>query len=116
MYQKIDVRLYNGEYSAYEEGEELEEGAVIIHDILEPCSFNLIADDFVDGEFDLDKWTERTGITSVKIALLKEKLQKYKEDVEQVDLFNMIRDDYQEKKRECAKIIIELRKLEGKVN
>lgn len=39
-------------------------------------------------------------------------LEKYKEDVEQVELFGMERADYEEKKRLCAEIIIELRELE----
>ena len=47
-----------------------------------------------------------------EIFILKEELGKYKEDVEQVELFGMERADYQEKKTRCAEIIIELRKLE----
>lgn len=39
-------------------------------------------------------------------------LEKYKEDVEQVELFGMERADYEEKKKLCADIIIELRQLE----
>lgn len=39
-------------------------------------------------------------------------LEKYKEDVEQVDLFGMERSDYAEKRKICANIIIELRELE----
>lgn len=113
MINKVDVKLYNGEYSIYE-GEELEEGAVIIHDILEPCAFNLNANDFQGGVFSLDKWTERTGATGVKIYLLKEQIKKFKEDVEQVELFGMERDDYAEKKQLCKDIILELRQLEGK--
>lgn len=42
-------------------------------------------------------------------------LEKYKEDVEQVELFGMERADYQEKKRLCAELIIELRTLEREV-
>lgn len=113
MIKKVDVKLYNGIYSIYD-GEELEEGAIIIHDILEPCAFRLDASDFTDGEFDLDKWTERTGANGVKIYLLKEQLKKFKEDVEQVELFGMERSDYQEKKTICANIILELRELERK--
>jgi len=39
-------------------------------------------------------------------------LEKYKEDVEQVELFGMERADYEEKKKTCANLIIELRELE----
>lgn len=46
---------------------------------------------------------------------LKEKLTKYKEDVEQVELFGMERADYSKKKEECAKIIKRLRELEAEV-
>lgn len=39
-------------------------------------------------------------------------LKKYKYDVEQVDLFGMQRDDYEEKKALCAQLVRELRELE----
>lgn len=39
-------------------------------------------------------------------------LNKYREDVEQVDLFGMVRDDYEEKKELCKQLIYELRELE----
>ena len=39
-------------------------------------------------------------------------LNKYKEDIEQVDLFGMVRDDYAEKKELCAQLVYELRELE----
>lgn len=47
-----------------------------------------------------------------RIEELKQKLTKYKEDVEQVKLFGMGRSDYEEKKKLCADIILELRELE----
>ena len=47
-----------------------------------------------------------------RIFELKQLLQKYKEDVEQVELFGMERADYEEKKKLCADIILELRTLE----
>lgn len=47
-----------------------------------------------------------------EIAELKSKLEKYKEDVEQVELFSMERTDYEQKKSECAEIILKLRELE----
>ena len=43
---------------------------------------------------------------------LKTLLNKYKEDVEQVELFGMERADYEEKKILCANMILELRQLE----
>lgn len=52
---------------------------------------------------------------SNRIAELKTLLQKYKEDVEQVELFGMERSDYEEKKKLCADFIIELRNLEKNV-
>lgn len=47
-----------------------------------------------------------------QINELKALLSKYKEDVEQVELFGMERDDYETKKRECASIVLQLRNLE----
>ena len=39
-------------------------------------------------------------------------LNKYREDVEQVDLFGMEREDYEEKKILCKQLVYELRELE----
>ena len=39
-------------------------------------------------------------------------LNKYREDVEQVDLFGMVRNDYSEKKELCKQLVYELRELE----
>ena len=50
-----------------------------------------------------------------KIICLKQQLQKYKEDVEQVELFEMERADYEEKKQACVDIIEELRELEAQL-
>lgn len=52
---------------------------------------------------------------SWNISQLKNKLQKFKEDVEQVELFGMERADYQEKKAQCVQIIEELRALENQL-
>lgn len=49
------------------------------------------------------------------IFMLKQELEKYKEDVEQVELFGMERADYEQKKKRCAEIIIELRTLENEM-
>ena len=40
-------------------------------------------------------------------------LNKYREDVEQVDLFGMEREDYEEKKELCKQLVYELRELEA---
>lgn len=56
-------------------------------------------------------YTEKE-LKQFQIAEIKQRLQKYKEDVEQVELFGMERSDYEEKKRLCADMIIELRSLE----
>lgn len=61
---------------------------------------------------------EPTAEQKAKIELAKtirEKkalLNKYREDVEQVDLFGMVRDDYSEKKELCKQLVYELRELE----
>jgi len=49
-----------------------------------------------------------------KIIELRHLLDKYKEDVEQVLLFGMERNDFEEKKQKCRDIVLELRKLEEK--
>lgn len=51
----------------------------------------------------------------LQIAELKSQLIKYKEDVEQVDLFGMQRADYEEKKQLCANLVLQLRDLEREV-
>ena len=53
--------------------------------------------------------------TQSQIQLNKYKLNKYKEDVEQVELFGMQRADYEEKKALCVQIIQELRTLENQL-
>lgn len=50
------------------------------------------------------------------IAEKKKLLTKYREDVEQVDLFGMQRDDYEEKKLACKNLVLELRELEAQLN
>lgn len=51
-------------------------------------------------------------IIGCQISDLKSKLTKFKEDVEQVELFGMERADYEQKKAQCVAIIEELRELE----
>ena len=47
-----------------------------------------------------------------RIKELKQQIAKFKEDIEQVELFGMERADYEEKKQLCKNIILELRELE----
>ena len=66
-----------------------------------------------------NKRYELTAEQKAKIELAKtirEKkalLNKYREDVEQVDLFGMERADYAEKKELCKQLVYELRELEA---
>ena len=46
------------------------------------------------------------------ISEKKKLLNKYREDVEQVDLFGLERVDYEEKKSLCRQLVLELRTLE----
>ena len=68
---------------------------------------------------ELTKPKEPTAEEKAKIELAKtirEKkalLNKYREDVEQVDLFGMERADYAEKKELCKQLVYELRELEA---
>ena len=74
--------------------------------------------DFTDDTFvfNLAKYNARkTNAENLKkIAELKLELAPIKEDVEQVELFGMVRDDYEEKKQRCAEIVNEIRTLMGK--
>lgn len=54
-------------------------------------------------------------LARIEIGKLKQELEKWKEDVEQVELFGMERVDYEQKKTRCAEIIIQLRELEKMV-
>lgn len=47
-----------------------------------------------------------------QINAKKKLLNKYREDVEQVDLFGMSREDYESKKVLCIQLVTELRVLE----
>ena len=68
---------------------------------------------------ELTKPKEPTAEQKAKMELTKtirEKkalLNKYREDVEQVDLFGMERADYAEKKELCKQLVYELRELEA---
>ena len=68
---------------------------------------------------ELSKPPELTEEQKAKIELAKtirEKkalLNKYREDVEQVDLFGMERADYEEKKALCKQLVFELREMEA---
>lgn len=72
---------------------------------------------YIDGEVIAQKDSEKVqAITLARIqAQIAEKkalLLKYREDVEQVDLFGMEREDYEEKKAACRTLVEELRALE----
>ena len=72
---------------------------------------------YIDGEVTAQKDSEKVqAITLARIqAQIAEKkalLLKYREDVEQVDLFGMEREDYEEKKTACRTLVEELRALE----
>lgn len=53
--------------------------------------------------------------TVAQIAAIKATLEKYKEDVEQVELFGMNRTDYAEKKELCKNMVLQLRELEAQI-
>ena len=57
----------------------------------------------------------KTKTIQPKIKTLKEQLAKCKEDVEQVELFGMQRDDYEQKKEMCKNIVLQLRELESQL-
>lgn len=61
-----------------------------------------------------DKKAYQIGQINDEICELKQEIIKIKEDVEQVELFGMDRDDYQDKKERCVEIIQRLRLLENK--
>lgn len=72
---------------------------------------------YIDGKVTAQKDSEKVqAITLARIqAQIAEKkalLLKYREDVEQVDLFGMERADYEEKKAACRTLVEELRVLE----
>ena len=56
-----------------------------------------------------------SNYVKMSTADLKQELEKWKEDVEQVELFGMERTDYEEKKQQCANMIGRLRELEKKI-
>lgn len=69
----------------------------------------------IDGKIEaIDYVKPQEVINQERIIELKEQIAKYKEDVEQVELFGMERSDYEEKKQLCKDIILELRELESK--
>ena len=71
------------------------------------------------NELTKPKVYEPTAEQKAKVELsktIREKkalLNKYREDVEQVDLFGMERADYAEKKELCKQLVYELRELEA---
>ena len=75
---------------------------------------NEIESDEKGRRFQIQEPQEPSGKVAIlfEIAEKKQILEKYKEDVEQVELFGMKRDDYEEKKKACVELILELRELE----
>lgn len=63
----------------------------------------------------VDEPTEEDKIL-LQILELKKILSKNKEDVEQVSLFGIEREDFNDKKEECKQIILKLKELEEKLN
>lgn len=88
-----------------------------IHDGLEEGYTQITEEEF--NELTKPKIPELTAEQKAKIELektIREKkalLNKYREDVEQVDLFGMERADYAEKKELCKQLVYELRELEA---
>ena len=70
------------------------------------------ADEIANIKARQEKFEEKQKMRRV-ITDLKKTLEKYKEDVEQVELFGMERTDYAEKKELCKNMILELRELES---
>ena len=69
----------------------------------------------VDGKLSMEVYDQKSVDEMnalLEIMQLKEEIIKVKEDVEQVELFGMSRDDYQAKRARCVEIILRLRELE----
>lgn len=62
-----------------------------------------------------DKQDFQINETEVERAALKQELIKIKEDVEQVELFDIERQDYKQKKARCQEIIARLHELEDRL-
>lgn len=109
---KIKVGRFQGvdEQGHYEDITDEETGEVenlYVIDIPMQSPYDIYEDIQVFVPYSTEQVTKNT------IIELKELLQKYKEDVEQVELFGMERSDYAEKKQSCADIILQLRQLEA---
>lgn len=81
------------------------------------CIKEIEADENGERRFQICEIPELTEnqILEQQIFELKSLLAKYKEDVEQVELFDMERDDYEEKKKACSTLILQLREKETKL-
>ena len=69
----------------------------------------------VDGKLEeqvYDQTAVDKTLIEEEIATLKQEIAKAKEDVEQVELFGMERQDYEQKKQRCIEIVERLRVLE----
>lgn len=67
-----------------------------------------------DGKISIDTTAKMQAENYPQIFRLKIELEKIKEDIEQVLMFHMQRDDLVEKQARAAEIVNELRALEGK--
>lgn len=82
----------------------------IVENIKKGLNKNQTIDFCDDDELEIEISSEQEKQN--QIAELKIKLQKFKEDVEQVVLFGIEREDLQEKKKLCADLVFTLRELE----
>ena len=108
---KLFVKHYNAveEQGHYETIKEYENGGKDVEWVIDVAGVEE-HDEFEDIQVFIP-YTEQELIQK-QIFEIKQLLAKYKEDVEQVELFGMERTDYEEKKKACADMILELRELE----
>ena len=67
-----------------------------------------------NGKISVDTMAKMQAENTPQIFRLKSELEKIKEDIEQVLMFHMQRDDLPEKQARAAEIVNEIRILEGK--
>lgn len=108
MYYKLDE---NGKICAV--SVENYDGQFLYTDknIVENCRGEFL---FEDDEKALNLEEEKGKYEAIQkeIRDIRLNLTKWKEDIEQVELFGMDRDDYEEKKQMCKNAVLRLRELE----
>lgn len=120
-YKKIDERIE--EYTVLIPAKYDENGKILVEEHEETHTnvipiMDMVYRNMTAEEAEYIKASEPTAEQKAKAELAKtirEKkalLNKYREDVEQVDLFGMERADYAEKKELCKQLVYELRELE----